>query len=100
MTDSAASRESTIAVVARAERPPSETSSFRTLLITLGLLFAMVLIWEGLKAFSQANNYEITVAGVNIDLTIFNNSQLPHLLILPHRYLNLHSVMARRYGRC
>ncbi|KXK23825.1 MAG: ABC transporter permease [Chloroflexi bacterium OLB15] len=79
MTDSAASRESTIAVVARAERPPSETSSFRTLLITLGLLFAMVLIWEGLKAFSQANNYEITVAGVNIDLTIFNNSQLPHL---------------------
>ncbi len=79
MTDSAASRESTVAVVARAERPPAENSSLRTLLITLGILLAMVLIWEGLKAFSQANGYEVTVAGLTIDLTIFNNSQLPHL---------------------
>ncbi|MBE2183555.1 MAG: ABC transporter permease [Anaerolineae bacterium] len=79
MTDSAASRESTVAVAARAERPPAENSSFRTILTTLAMLLVMVLMWEGLKAFSQANNYEITVAGATIDLTIFNNSQLPHL---------------------
>ncbi|MBW4437343.1 MAG: ABC transporter permease [Pleurocapsa minor GSE-CHR-MK-17-07R] len=79
MTDSAPSRESQLAAVARADRPPADYSGLRTALISLAIVVVLLLFWEGMKAFSAANNYAVTIGGTEIDLTIFNNSQLPHL---------------------
>jgi NitT/TauT family transport system permease protein len=79
MTDTAASRENHIAAVARAERPPADYGAVKTALMTFAIIIVMILVWEGLKAFSKANDYTLTIAGATIDLSIFNDAQLPHL---------------------
>ncbi len=38
-----------------------------------------MLVWEGAKAFGAANGYALNLGGTTIDLTILNDSQLPHL---------------------
>jgi len=63
----------------RAEKPPADYAGVRTLAMSILLVVLIVLLWEGLKAFSRANGYAITVGGATISLTLFNDTQLPHL---------------------
>jgi NitT/TauT family transport system permease protein len=67
------------ASVARVERPPRDTSGLRTALTTALLVILIALLWEGAKAFGEANNYALNLGGATIDLTILNDTQLPHL---------------------
>jgi NitT/TauT family transport system permease protein len=67
------------ASVARVERPPRDTSGLRTVLTTALLVVLLALLWEGAKAFGEANNYALNLGGATIDLTILNDTQLPHL---------------------
>lgn len=59
--------------------PRFPLARWRTPLLSLLIVIGLGLCWEGAKAFSAANNYTLTVAGSTIDLTLFNNTQLPHL---------------------
>ncbi len=63
----------------RAETPPADYSGVKTALLSLLLVVMLVLVWEGAKAFGAANGYALNVGGTSIDLTILNDSQLPHL---------------------
>ena len=63
----------------RAEAPPADYSGIKTALLSLLLVILLALVWEGAKAFGAANNYALNVGGTSIDLTILNDSQLPHL---------------------
>ncbi|MFO7323488.1 MAG: ABC transporter permease [Chloroflexota bacterium] len=63
----------------RAETPPPDYSGLRTVAMSVALVLVVVLLWEGLKAFSQANDYELSLGGATVKLDIFNNTQLPHL---------------------
>jgi NitT/TauT family transport system permease protein len=63
----------------RAENPPPDYTGLRTALTMIVLVILAFVLWEGVKAFSSANNYAITIGGSEIDLTMFNNQQLPHL---------------------
>ena len=47
--------------------------------MSLLLVVLIVLLWEGLKTFGRANGYALTVGGTTISLTLFNDTQLPHL---------------------
>ncbi len=67
------------ASVARVERPPRDTGGLRTALTTVLLVVLIALLWEGAKAFGAANNYALNLGGATIDLTILNDTQLPHL---------------------
>ncbi len=63
----------------RAEAPPADYSGIKTALLSVLLVVVLVLVWEGAKAFGAANGYALHVGGTSIDLTILNDSQLPHL---------------------
>lgn len=63
----------------RAESPPSEPGRSRTLIVSLLLVVVLALAWEGAKAFGEAVGYSLTIGGTTLDLTIFNDTQLPHL---------------------
>lgn len=78
MVDSART-DAPLEPLARAERPPEESGGLRTLLTMLALILALIVFWEGMKAFSRANGYALNLGGVVIDLTVFNDMQLPHL---------------------
>jgi NitT/TauT family transport system permease protein len=65
--------------LARAETPPADYGGLRRILASVLLLLVLGLVWEGLKAFASGNGYELNVLGATIDLTIFNDQQLPHL---------------------
>jgi NitT/TauT family transport system permease protein len=62
-----------------ARTPALDTSGLRTAALSLLLVILMILIWEGAKAFGAANNYALNLGGSTIDLTILNDTQLPHL---------------------
>ena len=63
----------------RAETPSVDRSGLRTAALSLLLVLVLLLLWEGAKAFGAANNYGINLAGTPVDLTILNDTQLPHL---------------------
>ncbi len=63
----------------RAETPPPDRSGIRTAALSLLLVLILILAWEGAKAFGAANNYGINLGGTVVDLTILNDTQLPHL---------------------
>jgi NitT/TauT family transport system permease protein len=63
----------------RAETPPPDRSGIRTAALSLLLVLILILLWEGAKAFGAANNYGINLGGTTVDLTILNDTQLPHL---------------------
>jgi NitT/TauT family transport system permease protein len=65
--------------LARAEAPPAETSALRRVLTSLLVLVVLALLWEGAKAFAESVDYALPVGGGSIDLTVFNDQQLPHL---------------------
>ncbi|MBL8132023.1 MAG: ABC transporter permease [Anaerolineae bacterium] len=64
---------------ARAERPPRDSSGMRPLLSSILIIVALCLLWEGLKSFSKSVDYALTVGETTIDLSLFNDTQLPHL---------------------
>lgn len=78
MTDSVR-QDAVVASSVRAENPPTDYTAVRTLAMSVLLVVLVVLLWEGLKAFSRANGYAVTVGGTTISLTVFNDTQLPHL---------------------
>jgi NitT/TauT family transport system permease protein len=47
--------------------------------MSLLLVILLALIWEGAKAFGAANSYALNLGGATIDLTLLNDTQLPHL---------------------
>lgn len=63
----------------RAESPPPDYTGLRTIAMMVLLVIIAVLLWEGVKAFSSANNYLLNIGGMQIDLKIFNDQQFPHL---------------------
>ncbi len=65
---------------ARAALRAVDTSGIKTAALSLLLVVVLVLVWEGAKAFGAANNYAVNVGGTTLDLTILNNTQLPHLI--------------------
>jgi NitT/TauT family transport system permease protein len=65
--------------LARAENPPADFSAVRRVLASLALLVLLGLLWEGAKAFAANTNYSLPVGSGAIDLTVFNDQQLPHL---------------------
>lgn len=78
MTDDAR-KDASVSLIARTEHPPADLSGLRTLATSIALIVLLVLLWEGLKAFAQSNQYALTVGGTTIDLSLLNNTQLPHL---------------------
>lgn len=63
----------------RAETPPPDYTGLRTVMLSAALVVLVVLFWEGMKAFSQANGYALALGDTTIDLKLFNDTQLPHL---------------------
>jgi NitT/TauT family transport system permease protein len=51
----------------------------RNIANTLLIVIAIVVVWEGLKAFGSANEYTVNLGGTPIDLSILNDTKLPHL---------------------
>ena len=58
---------------------PPNFNGVRRIAGTLALLLVIALLWEGGKAFGRANDYALNIGGVTLDLSIFNDEQLPHL---------------------
>jgi NitT/TauT family transport system permease protein len=87
-------REPAIPVTARVENPPPDYGTLKTALLSIAIIISLLLIWEGAKAFSKANGYALNVGGSTIDLTIFNDAQLPHLTDI----LSAYTEPAQRNG--
>jgi NitT/TauT family transport system permease protein len=51
-----------------------------TALYSLGVVIALLLFWEGFKAFGSANDYAVEVLGTTHDLTIARDLNMPHLV--------------------
>ncbi len=69
-----------MATESRAETPAADHSGLRTTLTTILIVIVLMLVWEGAKAFGAATNYQLNVGGSTIDLSILNDTQLPHLI--------------------
>ncbi|MBE2267266.1 MAG: ABC transporter permease [Anaerolinea sp.] len=67
------------ATARRAESPPADPSRYRTLLVSLLLVVLLALVWEGAKALAAAVDYSLMIGDTPVDLTLFNDTQLPHL---------------------
>lgn len=63
----------------RADKPPADYSSLRTILFSIVIVLVLLLLWEGLKAFARANDYALNLGGTTVNLALFNDTQLPHL---------------------
>jgi NitT/TauT family transport system permease protein len=74
-----AQKSPTSPALARAENPPTDYSAVRRVVSSLVLLLLLGLLWEGLKAFAESTNYALPIGSGSIDLTVFNDQQLPHL---------------------
>jgi NitT/TauT family transport system permease protein len=72
-------REQQIATVARAESPPSDRSGLKTALMVVAILAILLILWEGAKWFAAINNYALNLGPLQVDLTLLNNTQLPHV---------------------
>ncbi|HYO87143.1 MAG TPA: ABC transporter permease [Candidatus Limnocylindrales bacterium] len=77
MTES--TRERQIAAVARAENPPADRNGLRTALMAVGIVIILLVLWEGAKWFAAVNHYAIQLGPLQVDLTLLNDTQLPHL---------------------
>jgi NitT/TauT family transport system permease protein len=54
---------------------------------TLILLLALVLLWEGAKALGRATDYSLNLGGAVVDLSIFNDEQLPSLGAIANAFI-------------
>ncbi|MDZ4768153.1 MAG: ABC transporter permease [Chloroflexota bacterium] len=60
-------------------RPARLSTGTRTVLTAVLIVVCLCMLWEGLKAFSESVGYALDVGGTTVDLTLFNDAQLPHL---------------------
>ncbi len=58
---------------------PRDLTGLRTALLSLAIVLALGLLWEGAKWFGRSNGYAVAIGGTTINLTLLNNEQLPHL---------------------
>lgn len=63
----------------RVDNPPPDRANIKTILTMLVLVVLIVLLWEGAKSFGKSNGYKLPIGGSTIDLSIFNDTKLPHL---------------------
>lgn len=63
----------------RVEKPPKDRSGLRNIANSALIAIAIVFVWEGLKAFGSANDYMVNFGGTPLDLSILNDTKLPHL---------------------
>jgi NitT/TauT family transport system permease protein len=68
-----------VAPATRVDNPPPDRGNLKTALTMLALVILIVLLWEGAKSFGSSNEYQINVLGAEVDLSILNNTKLPHL---------------------
>ena len=72
-------RQQQVTTLARAESPPADRSGLKNALMIVAIIAILLILWEGAKWFAAINNYAIALGPLHIDLTLFNNTQLPHL---------------------
>lgn len=72
-------REHQITAVARAENPPADRGGLITALMAVGIVLMLLVLWEGAKWFAASNQYALQLGPVQVDLTLLNDTQLPHL---------------------
>ncbi len=72
-------REGQIAAVTRAEHPPVDRGGLRTALMVIAIVAVLLITWEGAKWFARVNGYALTLGPLQVDLTLLNDMQLPHL---------------------
>ncbi len=63
----------------RPASPRIQGGQLRVFFFSLIIIAVIGILWEGGKAFASANGYALTIGGTTIDLTLFNDAQLPHL---------------------
>ncbi|MCA0456993.1 MAG: ABC transporter permease [Chloroflexi bacterium] len=72
-------RETQVVPSTRVDNPPPDRTNIKTILTMLVLIVLVVIFWEGAKSFSKARGYELAFGETVIDLSIFNDTKLPHL---------------------
>lgn len=50
-----------------------------TALMAVGIVLMLLLLWEGAKWFADVNQYALHLGPLQVDLTLLNDTQLPHL---------------------
>ncbi len=79
MAETLSDNNPSLAAVVRVDNPPPDRSTLKTVLTMLALVILIALVWEGAKSFARAQEYKLNLFGSEIDLSIFNNTKLPHL---------------------
>ncbi len=69
----------TIIPSTRVDNPPPDRTNLKTIITMLVLVVIIVLAWEGAKSFSKGYGYKLPIGESTIDLSIFNDTKLPHL---------------------
>src|SRR5437867_218664 len=69
----------TLTAATRVENPPADRANLKTILTMLVLVVLIAVLWEGAKSFGRSNSYKLSLGGSTIDLSIFNDTKLPHL---------------------
>lgn len=69
----------TIIPSTRVDNPPPDRTNLKTIITMLVLVVIIVLVWEGAKSFSKGYGYKLPIGESTIDLSIFNDTKLPHL---------------------
>lgn len=62
----------------RVENPPPDRTNLKTILTMLVLIALILVLWEGAKSFGKSNGYKLAVGGSTIELSILNDTKLPH----------------------
>ncbi len=78
MTD-AIRKEAVPTAEIEAPSAPRDLSNLRTMLMSVLLIAVLLLLWEGAKAFGRSVDYNLAIGGSKIDLSIFNDTGMPHL---------------------
>jgi NitT/TauT family transport system permease protein len=78
MTD-AIRKEAVPTAEIEAQPAPRDTSGLRTALMSVLLVIILLLLWEGVKAFSRSVDYNLVLGSTKINLSLFNDTGLPHL---------------------
>lgn len=63
----------------RVDNPPPDRANLKTVLTMMVLVVLIVLLWEGAKSFGKSYGYKLPIGDSIIDLSIFNDTKLPHL---------------------
>lgn len=72
-------RETQSIPATRVENPPPDRATIKTILTMLLIIGLTILLWEGAKSVAKSAGYEWVIGGTTIDLSIFNDTKLPHV---------------------